>query len=301
MSFVLTLKNKEKVNKFIVLFKYLKNICPDVTMNISDKGLYVQGMCSAHVLMFELNISPDWFDTYTTTFVSQTNLGINCEILFKIINCIADGQMIQMRYAEKNLDKLIISLENIEENVSTLEKEFEVSLMDIDSELLEIPEIETDVDIVVSSNSFDSIINQLIMFGIDVKFTCSEKGMELESSGDSNVMKVKIKDTDIESYAIVEEYVYESAYSLKYLHYITAFSKLNNNLDITFINDSPAKFAYNLDVVDWKDIDDEEGEEETLISDKEDDSDNELEENEICKNNKKNKNIMKFYLAPKMD
>ena len=95
-----------------------------------------------------------------------------------------------MRYAEKNLDKLIISLENIEENVSTLEKEFEVSLMDIDSELLEIPEIETDVDIVVSSNSFDSIINQLIMFGIDVKFTCSEKGMELESSGDSNVMKV---------------------------------------------------------------------------------------------------------------
>jgi proliferating cell nuclear antigen PCNA len=300
MSFELKLTTKSKVNKFTTIFKYLKNICPEVTINVDQDNLYIQGMCSAHVLLFELNISKDWFDSYETTFVSQVNLGVNCEILFKIINCINDGQMIKFQYCERNLDKLIISLENIDDHMKNPIKSFELSLMDIDTEYLEIPEVDTDIEMSLSSDQIVQIINELAQFGHDVKFECNEKGISLESVGDSNKMDVRIKDSDIESYAIVEDFMYEGTYSLKYLQNITAFQKLNKNLDITFIEDNPAIFMYDLNEFDWKTTNEDEIESE---DDDEGSDDEENPELETSSNNvnKKPKNIIKFYLAPKID
>ncbi len=285
MSFTLSLTAKSKVNKFITLFKYLKNICPDVMINVNDERFYIQGLCSAHVLMFDLEISNEWFDEYDNTFVNQMNLGVNCEILFKIINCISDGQKIKIEYFERKLDTLTITLEN-NTNKNQPEKKFELSLMDIDAEFLQVPEIDTDVELSISSDQIVQIINELAQFGVDVKFVCDSNNIRLESTGDGNKMNVEIKDSDIESYAIVEDFVYEGVYSLKYLQNITAFQKLNKKLDILFINENPAVFMYDLNDFDWKDDDieseDEDGEDEN-------------------KKTNKSKNTIKFYLAPKMD
>lgn len=284
MSFTLKLKEKEKVNKFTVLFKYLKNVCPDVMANINEDGFHIQGLCSAHVLLFELDLSKEWFDEYDTTFVTQVNLGLNCEILSNIISCVSDGQLLSFEYSERNLDKLTISMENNNNNTNTLEKSFEVSLMDMDVDPLEVPYMETDIEINILSSNFEGIINQLIKFGSDVKFNCDNDGMVLESMGDCNTMKVKIKEDDIETYAIVEDLEYNSTYALKYLKYVSDFSKLNGSLDIHFIVDNPALFIYDLNIKDWKDDDEIE----------EDDEGD--DENKSVK-----KNTIKFYLAPKMD
>tara|TARA_B100000900_G_scaffold315841_1_gene274751 strand:- start:1224 stop:2012 length:789 start_codon:yes stop_codon:yes gene_type:complete len=262
----------------------LKNVCPDVTLNIKKDNLYIQGLCSAHVLMFELNISNDWFDYYESSFDSQVNLGINCEILFKIINCIGDGQMIKFEYNQNKADKLIIMLDNINDNSKTPQKSFELSLMDIDNEYLEVPEIASDIELTISSEQIVQIINEMSQFGSDVKFQCNEDNIILESVGDGNKMNVQIKESDIESYAIVEDLNYNSVYSLKYLQNITAFQKLNKNIDIIFIEDNPAMFIYNLNERDWKDYDESDIEEENDEEDK-----------------PAMKNIIKFYLAPKLD
>ena len=284
MSFTLKLKEKEKVNKFTVLFKYLKNVCPDVMVNINDNGFHIQGLCSAHVLLFELDLSKEWFDEYKTTFVTQVNLGLNCEILSNIIGCVSDGQLLSFSYNERTLDKLTISMENNNKNTNTLEKSFEVSLMDIDVDPLEVPEIDTDIEINILSSNFEGIINQLIKFGSDVEFHCDNDGMVWKSIGDSNTMKVKIKEDDIETYAIVEDLEYNSTYALKYLKYVSDFSKLNTSLDIHFIVDNPAIFIYDLNVRDWKDNDEIE-----------DDDEDEGETKNV------KKNTIKFYLAPKID
>ena len=139
----------------------------------------------------------------------------------------------------------------------------------------------------------------MAQFGHDVKFECNEKGLSLESVGDSNKMDVRIKDSDIESYAIVEDFTYEGTYSLKYLQNITAFQKLNKNLDITFIEDNPAIFMYDLNDFDWKTAGDDEIESE----DEDEGSDHENTELGTSSSNvnKKSKNIIKFYLAPKIE
>ena len=66
---------------------------------------------------------------------------------------------------------------------------------------------------------------------------------------------------------IVEDLEYNSTYALKYLKYVSDFSKLNTSLDIHFIVDNPALFIYDLNVKDWKDDDeiqeDDEGEDES--------------------------------------
>ena len=192
--------------------------------------------------------------------------------------------MIKFEYNQNKADKLIITLDNINDNSKTPQKSFELSLMDIDNEYLEVPEISSDIELTISSEQIVQIINEMSQFGSDVKFQCNEDDIILESVGDGNKMNVQIKESDIESYAIVEDLNYNSVYSLKYLQNIAAFQKLNKNIDIIFIEDNPAMFIYDLNEHDWKD----------------DDSDIEEEDNDE-EDKPAMKNIIKFYLAPKLD
>ena len=49
-----SIENQDKLNKFVTIFKNVKMICKEVNISVKTAGLYVQGMDSAHVAIFEL-------------------------------------------------------------------------------------------------------------------------------------------------------------------------------------------------------------------------------------------------------
>ena len=59
--------------------------------------MYTQGMDNSHACLFELNLNNDWFNEYEIGEDETYRIGINCELLFKILNCLGEEQNIELK------------------------------------------------------------------------------------------------------------------------------------------------------------------------------------------------------------
>jgi len=262
-----SIENQDKLNKFVTIFKNAKMICKEVNISVKTGGLYVQGMDSAHVAIFELYLMSEWFTSYECSV--DVVMGVHCEVIGNILNCLADGQIMKWSYMHDSSEKLLIYFENC-----GMDKMFEVKLMDIDEEQLGIPDMEYEVDIKLNSIGFEKIMNQLNMFGEALEIECGkDENVYMRTDGDAGKMQVIMKEGDIIEYAYDDEMKLTISFSLKYLAMFSKFSKLNSICSLHMSRDQPLKMMYGLD--SWM----EEGEE----------SDNET------------LNYFRFYLAPKMN
>lgn len=252
----IVIKDPVKVKQFTTVFKHLKHISEDINLIFNEDKLYSQGMHPSHASLFELNLNKEWFSEYDVD--REILLGVNCEILFKVINCISDGQHIIISLSE-NGDKLIFDFQG----KGSIHKKFEISLMTIDTELMEIPsDVEYSADVVMSSDQLNSLISQLSIFGEKMKIRCNEEKINISCSGDTGKMTLDIKEEDIMEYALEENEdgsfckTEEVTYSLSFINTFCLFSKLNKKVSFHISSEYPFKMMYDLD--NWMDDDDEE-------------------------------------------
>ena len=235
------LNEKDKVSKFACIFKHLKQFSSDINMYFSENGLYTQGMDGAHVCLFELSLRSDWFSSFDVE--KNTTIGVNCELIFKVLNCLEEFQSIEISYNEG--DKLNIKL-TPNEGVRGIVKEFEMPLVDIDSELLEIPDTDYSADIEISSNEFRELINQISIFGTDITFNCHDD-IKIKGTGEYGAMNAIISEDDISMYQIEEDTELNLSFAGKYLQEMCAFSRVSSSINLHFSNDTPMKMQYSID------------------------------------------------------
>ncbi len=235
------LNEKDKVSKFACVFKHLKQFSSDINMYFNETGLYTQGMDGSHVCLFELSIISDWFSSYEVE--KNQVIGVNCELIFKIFNCLEEFQSIEIIYNEG--DKLKINLIP-NEGVRGIVKEFEMPLVDIDSELLAIPDTDYSADIEINSNEFRELITQVSIFGTDITFNCHDE-IKITGDGEYGAMNAIISENDISMYQIEEDSKLNLTFAGKYLQDMCSFSRINSSINLHFSQDTPMKMQYNMD------------------------------------------------------
>jgi len=252
------IRNSVKVAQLANIFRHSKKITDVVNLDFTESGLHMQGMDYSHACLFELNLGDDWFDEYNVS--GDFRIGICCEILFKIISCHEEGQRIVMSM-DRGHDRL--RLEFLGEG--TIEKAFEIPLIDIISELMTIPDVDYTADVGFVSADLSALISQLSIFSDGVRFKFTEKGIDLIASGDHGKMTADIKEELINEYSIEEDATVSVSFGLSYIERVCAFSKLNKDVSVHCSLEYPMKIHYSLD-----------------------------DENE-------SKNYMRFFIAPKAD
>jgi len=247
----ITINNTSKVTQFNTILQNLKGISNSLLLNCDEKGIYAQGMDGSHVCLFELKIGEDWFDEYECD--EACSMGINCEMLYKILSCLKEGQHISMKH-DNTTSKLTIDLLG-----NSYDKSFELTLIEIDSDMVELPSRESTADIKFVSKDFAELINQLSIFGEKLKFTCNDN-IILNSANEFGKVDITVKEEDIVEYMMEDGAEVESYFGIKFIHMITKFANVNKEVGIHISNDYPIKMVYALD--DWKDQndDDDEGE-----------------------------------------
>jgi len=245
----LVITEPTKVKAFATIFRQLKNIVADVNIDFNDDTVYIQGMGQSQVCLFELLIQKDWFTEYEVNkpFV----MGIHCEFMFKMLDCLEDGQKITM-YMKEDADKLSVDFESIGEN-KTIRKCFKMPLMNIDSEHLTIPEKEYEADISIMSDEFSDLINQLSIFGEELRINCNMNTVDLTSKGDMGQMTASIEEENIVEYSIEEKAVVDVCVSLTLISRMCGFSKISEVAYLHCSNGSPVKLHYSLDDEDSSD------------------------------------------------
>lgn len=241
----ISIQQIQKAECFANIFQHIKTFTENINILFEKDRMYMQTMDSARVSIIEIILPSEWFDVYEHKSATTITLGINATILFKILNSREKTQSINIVYDGNNGDHLAIHFTS--ENKDEFDKRFEVPLMDIDMELLGIPEIEHQAEFTVSSYHFSTIVNQLQMFGDTMDISCSEEKIMLSShSQDHGKMFVEIKIDDLSSFIIDENGSMNLSFSLNYLHNICLYNKIAKEIEVKLAANYPIQIIYDL-------------------------------------------------------
>ena len=239
MRFIVSDSNK--VRAIVNIFRNLTGLVEDINLYFRAGGLYAQGMDSSHICLCELNIEADWFDNYTCDMDGVA--GLHSKFMYRLLDCWQEGQTITMTLNPQQGDKARIELTG----TGTIEKSFEFPLIDLDSQLLDVPDKDHQADITIQSTQFGVLIGQLSIFSDVVTFKCTQEDIHVTAAGDSGTMTARIQDDDIDEYAIEEEIDLSVSYSLPYVRKMCAFTRLNPLLYLHCSAGRPMKMNYPLD------------------------------------------------------
>jgi proliferating cell nuclear antigen len=238
------IKNHAKAELFTSLFQHIKLLTEHINIMFEKERLYIQTMDSARVSILEIELPSSWFDEYNHDG-NNLVLGIHSTIFFKILNSRDKLQELEICYDNEDTDKLFIHFTC--ENTAIFDKHFEIPLIELESELMSIPEITSQADITMASSNFANIISQLQMFGETLDVQCSEDKIVMTSiSNETGKMYVDINIDDLNSFAIDDGKQLTLSYSLRYLHIITLYSKIAKEIEIKMTEDYPLKIVYYL-------------------------------------------------------
>ena len=247
----ITISNPQKAEQFAMLFQHIKSFTDHINIVFGKEHVFIQCMDTSHVSIMELFLTATWFSEYTLSFDDAIMIGVSSSMLYKILNAREKTQIIVITYSQEENDKLIVRMQNPEGLTAAktdFEKHFEIPLIDIDSDTMEIPQIEHQAEITISSYHFAGIINQLKMFGDTMDIQCSEEKILLGSNSQENgKMFVEIKIDDLSCFIIDEGKELSLSFSLTYLHNICLYNKIAKEVEIKFSSDYPMQMTYYLD------------------------------------------------------
>jgi proliferating cell nuclear antigen PCNA len=200
-------------------------------------------MDSSRVSIFEIELPALWFEEYEID--NPVTIGISSSMIFKVLNTREKSQEMIWTVADTDAEKL--ELHFTCENKAIFDKRFELPLMDLDYELMNIPSTESQAELTIPSGTFANIINQLKLFGETLEIKCDEEKIEMLSlSVDLGKMAVDINIDDLTEYSINEGQTMNLSFSLSILHNICMYSKLTKEVEIKLTENFPLKLEYKL-------------------------------------------------------
>lgn len=277
----IVIRNSDRADKFAAIFQHIKLFTDHISLHCNKTHMKMQCMDNAHVAILELSLPSGWFDVYEISPILEQGtseasedgdagirIGFNATFLHRILSSRDKEQQIQLVHSSEDVDRLMIHLTKPEEVLAgpsdtasigigktkekkpaanNFDKHFELPLIDIEEETMQIPAIEYAAELSMQSSQFADIITQLKMFGDTMDVQCSEERIALAStSQDQGKMFVEIGINDLAEFAIDEGADLALSFSLTYLKYFCAYSKITDLVSIKFGESYPMRISYSL-------------------------------------------------------
>lgn len=238
----ISINDLQKVEIFTTLFQNLKSMSEMINISFTPENMYLQTMDSAKVSILEIVLPKTWFCEYECLI--PVTLGIHTTILYKILSARDKSQCINIEY---NDDEDRISFHMSSNDKSIFDRKFETPLIDIETDLMEIPVSDYQAEMSLPSANFSLLISQLKGFGETLEFHCSETLIQLVAKAiESGSMTVEIKIDDLSSFAIEEGQEVVLSFGLQYLSSICQYHKVAKDIEIKIHVDCPLLIEYHL-------------------------------------------------------
>jgi proliferating cell nuclear antigen PCNA len=268
----------KKAVKFTALCAQLKALTQNVRFMFNEDGLYIQCMDDGHCCLFEARLQLDFFDKYEPDSTALS-LDVNLPMLNKVLHTRQEHQTLGILYeADKQPDVLQVSFTSDKKGV--FDKYFELRLIDMEMELMDVSQFDTLVDLSMESKHFSEVVSQLTLFNDTLTLAFYDEQIKLRASGQEGNMQVIIDGNDVSYYAIPAETTFKQSYSLRYVQLMCQFNKLATQVAMGFGETCPMTMTYFLD-------------DQPAIPTETDDADTDAEEAPA-------RSFVRIHLAPKM-
>ncbi|KAJ7229191.1 proliferating cell nuclear antigen, N-terminal domain-containing protein [Mycena pura] len=169
------------------LLDAIKELVTDANFECNEEGLNLQAMDNSHVALVSVYLEAAGFKRYRCD--RPMPLGVNLSSLTKVLKCAKDDDECTIKAAdEADLLNLVYEAKN-----SDRIAEYDMKLMDIDSDTLGIPDTDYDAEVIMSSSEFARIVRDLNNLGESVRIEVSKEGVRFASEGESANGSVLLK------------------------------------------------------------------------------------------------------------
>jgi len=260
----------------------IKDLVTDANFDASSTGLQLQAMDSNHVSLVALQIRDDGFEHFRAD--RSQSLGINLGSMSKILKCAGGEDSITLK-ANDSADTLTFMFESKKKDRIS---DFELKLMDIDSEHLGIPDTEYKCVVKMPSQEFQRICREISIIGETVVISATKEGVAFSVSGDLGTGKINLRQESAvdeeksdEAVTLELEEDVSLSFALRYLNFFTKATPLSSTVTLSMSPDVPLVVEYKI-----------------MVDDDEDDGDKKKKGTD---SKKRDIGYLRFYLAPKIE
>jgi len=223
----------------------MKDLCKDVNFDCSEKGLQVQSMDSSHVALVSLLLRESAFAEFKCD--RPTSLGMNVDSLGKILKMCGPNDSLKLRY-QNDTDTVHFQCEGGGDDRIA---DFELKLMQIESEHMEIPEQQYKVVAKLPSAEFQKICRDLKEFGETMQVRATKEGVTFSVQGDVGSGNVMLKPRESEKpedrVALTVHEPVSATFALRYLVNFAKAAPLCGSVELGLGPDAPLLVKYDLE------------------------------------------------------
>ncbi|KAJ3248019.1 proliferating cell nuclear antigen [Chytriomyces hyalinus] len=231
----------------------VKELVADANFDCSDAGLSLQAMDNSHVALVALLLRSTAFSPFRCD--QNLSLGINLSSFSKILKCANNDDTVTLK-ADSGVDTINLAFES---KNGARQSEYDLKLMDIDSEHLGIPDTPYEATVKMSSAEFQRICRDLRILNESIVIDVTKEGVKFSSSGDlgngsifikSGQSSIDEKDEDTATTITLQSPV-SLTFSLKYLCDFAKATPLSNTVTLSLSNDVPLLVEYAVNEVGY--------------------------------------------------
>lgn len=227
------------------LVEAIKDSVKLCNFNVNESGLNVQAIDDSRVLLISLLVEPECFHEYRCD--RSIVLGLDLESFNKILKQGNNDDYLTLT-AEDEPDNLMVVFEDKKkERIS----EFSLKLMDIDSDVLNIDEMDHDCVITMPSSEFSKIVRDMKTLSESLNIVVTKDSVKFNADGQIGTGSVILKSfTDMEnpneSIRIALEKPVDLSFGAKYLNDIAKAATLSSTVSLKLTDKAPALFEFKL-------------------------------------------------------
>ena len=225
---------------FKSIVAFLNNIVEHTNFKLEKSGIHILSLDKGHVALVDCFIPYTFFSNYVPK-VSDISIGLNVNILMKILNHLNHDDELIFKYNDDTLDICFIN--------PKYQKFYSIKLMNIECDELAIQKYENSTTINIESKYFQEIIKDFIDIGDNVRFNISKEynennqNIELECSGDMTGVRMVLCNDDL---TIKNLQNINLEFSLKNLDLFSKGYNLNKFMTIDIDQNFPLKLSYQI-------------------------------------------------------
>ncbi|KAL0911792.1 hypothetical protein M5K25_019957 [Dendrobium thyrsiflorum] len=223
----------------------MKDLVTDANFDCSATGFSLQAMDSSHVALVALLLRSEGFEHYRCD--RNITMGMNLNNVSKLLKCAGNDDIITIK-ADDGGDTVSFMFENPKQDKIS---DFEMKLMDLDSEHLGIPDAEYHAIVRMPSSEFSRICKDLSSIGDTVVISVTKEGIKFSTRGDignANIVCRQNTTVDKPEQAIVIQMnePVSLTFALRYLNSFTKATSLSETVTISLSSELPLVVEYKI-------------------------------------------------------
>jgi len=208
-----------QASAFKATFEVLKDILNDINVHFTRQGVKIVTLDTARTSLIDLDLSADNFEHYECN--NPVTAGINMANLHKLLKTVTNNDVLECEINDN--EYLHISISN---SVKTSKTKFQLKLLDVDEDQIELPQIEMNTVTILPSIDFQRICRDMSHISNELVVTRKKKSIFFKCSGDFANQQTEIEVAEEDKCDIT------GTYSLKYLNLFTKATGMCSNIQI---------------------------------------------------------------------